>query len=196
MPPKFTLSFFPLPIWLGLWQGRVLGMPGYKLVSGLSQGMLARIRVVATMGDLSRTGCEVAWAVGHVSVWGLPNSSAAKIALPNQSILGLIGMHLCRPLVVRSGQCVGAADDGLSCTLQHYTSDADGLCTRLIKPKVMEGTVAAQDEFFRSECHPYPQFSLAYLPPATQASWHFPSQVLWRLPGNPTHYSQPLSLLL
>ncbi|KAK2509971.1 hypothetical protein MC885_004342, partial [Smutsia gigantea] len=32
----------------------------------------------------------------------------------------------------------------------HYTSDADGLCTRLIKPKVMEGTVAAQDEFFRS----------------------------------------------
>ncbi|KAB1257135.1 Tyrosine-protein kinase CSK [Camelus dromedarius] len=34
--------------------------------------------------------------------------------------------------------------------LQHYTSDADGLCTRLIKPKVMEGTVAAQDEFFRS----------------------------------------------
>lgn len=35
---------------------------------------------------------------------------------------------------------------------QHYTTDADGLCTRLIKPKVMEGTVAAQDEFSRSEC--------------------------------------------
>lgn len=34
--------------------------------------------------------------------------------------------------------------------VEHYTSDADGLCTRLIKPKVMEGTVAAQDEFFRS----------------------------------------------
>lgn len=34
---------------------------------------------------------------------------------------------------------------------QHYTTDADGLCTRLIKPKVMEGTVAAQDEFSRSE---------------------------------------------
>lgn len=43
----------PLPVWLGLWQGRVLGMPGYRLVSGLSQGMLARTRVVATMGDLS-----------------------------------------------------------------------------------------------------------------------------------------------
>ncbi|XP_020850180.1 tyrosine-protein kinase CSK [Phascolarctos cinereus] len=34
--------------------------------------------------------------------------------------------------------------------VEHYTSDADGLCTRLIKPKVMEGTVAAQDEFSRS----------------------------------------------
>lgn len=34
---------------------------------------------------------------------------------------------------------------------QHYTKDADGLCTRLIKPKVMEGTVAAQDEFSRSK---------------------------------------------
>ncbi|NXA33162.1 CSK kinase, partial [Eudromia elegans] len=37
--------------------------------------------------------------------------------------------------------------------VEHYTSDADGLCTRLIKPKVMEGTVAAQDEFSRSEWH-------------------------------------------
>lgn len=35
--------------------------------------------------------------------------------------------------------------------VQHYTKDADGLCTRLIKPKLMEGTVAAQDEFSRSE---------------------------------------------
>lgn len=34
---------------------------------------------------------------------------------------------------------------------QHYTKDADGLCTRLIKPKLEEGTVAAQDEFSRSE---------------------------------------------
>ncbi|KFU92401.1 Tyrosine-protein kinase CSK, partial [Chaetura pelagica] len=34
--------------------------------------------------------------------------------------------------------------------LVEYTTDADGLCTRLIKPKVMEGTVAAQDEFSRS----------------------------------------------
>ncbi|MEQ2289245.1 hypothetical protein AMECASPLE_031036, partial [Ameca splendens] len=34
--------------------------------------------------------------------------------------------------------------------VQHYTKDADGLCTRLIKPKLMEGTVAAQDEFSRS----------------------------------------------
>ncbi|KAL1781446.1 tyrosine-protein kinase CSK [Sigmodon hispidus] len=34
--------------------------------------------------------------------------------------------------------------------VEHYTTDADGLCTRLIKPKVMEGTVAAQDEFYRS----------------------------------------------
>ncbi|XP_013927645.1 PREDICTED: tyrosine-protein kinase CSK-like, partial [Thamnophis sirtalis] len=33
--------------------------------------------------------------------------------------------------------------------VEHYTSDADGLCTRLMKPKVMEGTVAAQDEFSR-----------------------------------------------
>nr|XP_028599273.1 tyrosine-protein kinase CSK isoform X2 [Podarcis muralis] len=33
--------------------------------------------------------------------------------------------------------------------VEHYTSDPDGLCTRLIKPKVMEGTVAAQDEFSR-----------------------------------------------
>ncbi|KAH0619883.1 hypothetical protein JD844_014269 [Phrynosoma platyrhinos] len=38
----------------------------------------------------------------------------------------------------------------LSIDEEHYTSDADGLCTRLIKPKVMEGTVAAQDEFSRS----------------------------------------------
>ncbi|XP_015683081.1 tyrosine-protein kinase CSK [Protobothrops mucrosquamatus] len=35
--------------------------------------------------------------------------------------------------------------------VEHYTSDADGLCTRLMKPKVMEGTVAAQDEFSRSK---------------------------------------------
>ncbi|XP_015248987.1 PREDICTED: tyrosine-protein kinase CSK [Cyprinodon variegatus] len=34
--------------------------------------------------------------------------------------------------------------------LQHYTKDADGLCTKLIKPKLEEGTVAAQDEFSRS----------------------------------------------
>ncbi|KAK2919747.1 tyrosine-protein kinase CSK isoform X1 [Channa argus] len=34
--------------------------------------------------------------------------------------------------------------------VEHYTKDADGLCTRLIKPKLMEGTVAAQDEFSRS----------------------------------------------
>uniref|UniRef100_A0A3Q2CM04 non-specific protein-tyrosine kinase n=1 Tax=Cyprinodon variegatus TaxID=28743 RepID=A0A3Q2CM04_CYPVA len=35
--------------------------------------------------------------------------------------------------------------------LQHYTKDADGLCTKLIKPKLEEGTVAAQDEFSRSK---------------------------------------------
>lgn len=34
--------------------------------------------------------------------------------------------------------------------VEHYTKDADGLCTRLLKPKLMEGTVAAQDEFSRS----------------------------------------------
>lgn len=34
---------------------------------------------------------------------------------------------------------------------QHYTNDADGLCTNLIKPKLMEGTVAAQDAFCRSK---------------------------------------------
>ncbi|XP_034443468.1 tyrosine-protein kinase CSK-like isoform X1 [Hippoglossus hippoglossus] len=33
--------------------------------------------------------------------------------------------------------------------VEHYTKDADGLCTKLIKPKVEEGTVAAQDEFSR-----------------------------------------------
>lgn len=40
--------------------------------------------------------------------------------------------------------------------LQHYTKDADGLCTRLIKPKLMEGTVAAQDEFSRSKSSLHP----------------------------------------
>ena len=35
--------------------------------------------------------------------------------------------------------------------LQHYTKDADGLCTKLIKPKLEEGAVAAQDEFSRSK---------------------------------------------
>ncbi|XP_005994145.1 tyrosine-protein kinase CSK [Latimeria chalumnae] len=40
--------------------------------------------------------------------------------------------------------------DNLMQLVEHYTKDADGLCTRLIKPKVMEGTVAAQDEFLRS----------------------------------------------
>ncbi|KAG8440307.1 hypothetical protein GDO86_006172 [Hymenochirus boettgeri] len=34
--------------------------------------------------------------------------------------------------------------------VEHYTNDADGLCTNLMKPKLMEGTVAAQDEFSRS----------------------------------------------
>lgn len=45
---------------------------------------------------------------------------------------------------------------------QHYTKDADGLCTRLIKPKVMEGTVAAQDEFSRSKLARH----------VTMAPWH------------------------
>ncbi|XP_069480605.1 tyrosine-protein kinase CSK isoform X2 [Ambystoma mexicanum] len=40
--------------------------------------------------------------------------------------------------------------DNLMQLVEHYTSDADGLCTRLVKPKLMEGTVAAQDEFSRS----------------------------------------------
>uniref|UniRef100_A0A667WMP0 Tyrosine-protein kinase n=1 Tax=Myripristis murdjan TaxID=586833 RepID=A0A667WMP0_9TELE len=35
--------------------------------------------------------------------------------------------------------------------VEHYTKDADGLCTKLIKPKLEEGTVAAQDEFSRSK---------------------------------------------
>uniref|UniRef100_H2V3G0 Tyrosine-protein kinase n=1 Tax=Takifugu rubripes TaxID=31033 RepID=H2V3G0_TAKRU len=38
----------------------------------------------------------------------------------------------------------------MSSVVTHYTKDADGLCTRLIKPKLEEGTVAAQDEFSRS----------------------------------------------
>lgn len=49
-------------------------------------------------------------------------------------------------------------------SLQHYTKDADGLCTRLIKPKLMEGTVAAQDEFSRSK--------------STQSSLHSPTGTL------------------
>ncbi|KAK1157886.1 tyrosine-protein kinase CSK [Huso huso] len=40
--------------------------------------------------------------------------------------------------------------DNLMQLVEHYTTDADGLCTKLIKPKLMEGTVAAQDEFSRS----------------------------------------------
>ncbi|XP_059496208.1 tyrosine-protein kinase CSK isoform X1 [Stegostoma tigrinum] len=40
--------------------------------------------------------------------------------------------------------------DNLMQLVEHYTMDADGLCTRLITPKLMEGTVAAQDEFSRS----------------------------------------------
>lgn len=48
-------------------------------------------------------------------------------------------------------------------SLQHYTKDADGLCTRLIKPKLMEGTVAAQDEFSRSKRAHYT---------ALQGHWH------------------------
>ena len=87
-------------------------------------------------------------------------------SLPKATRLG--GTSLCCPLVVRSEWCTGGAragPEGLPCALQHYTSDADGLCTRLIKPKVMEGTVAAQDEFFRSECHANPHPSLAHPPP-------------------------------
>uniref|UniRef100_UPI003AABC2F5 tyrosine-protein kinase CSK-like isoform X2 n=1 Tax=Centroberyx gerrardi TaxID=166262 RepID=UPI003AABC2F5 len=40
--------------------------------------------------------------------------------------------------------------DNLMQLVEHYTKDADGLCTKLIKPKLEEGTVAAQDEFSRS----------------------------------------------
>ncbi|XP_069837587.1 tyrosine-protein kinase CSK isoform X2 [Dendropsophus ebraccatus] len=40
--------------------------------------------------------------------------------------------------------------DNLMQLVEHYTNDADGLCTSLMKPKLMEGTVAAQDEFSRS----------------------------------------------
>ncbi|XP_043933126.1 tyrosine-protein kinase CSK [Protopterus annectens] len=40
--------------------------------------------------------------------------------------------------------------DNLMQLVEHYTKDADGLCTRLIKPKLVEGTVAAVDEFSRS----------------------------------------------
>uniref|UniRef100_A0A4W3IB46 Tyrosine-protein kinase n=1 Tax=Callorhinchus milii TaxID=7868 RepID=A0A4W3IB46_CALMI len=40
--------------------------------------------------------------------------------------------------------------DNLMQLVEHYTTDADGLCTRLITPKLMEGTVAARDEFSRN----------------------------------------------
>lgn len=49
-------------------------------------------------------------------------------------------LNVLKTLLILSNSCV-----------QHYTKDADGLCTRLIKPKLMEGTVAAQDEFSRSK---------------------------------------------
>ncbi|KAM8966964.1 LOW QUALITY PROTEIN: megakaryocyte-associated tyrosine-protein kinase-like [Pelodytes ibericus] len=37
--------------------------------------------------------------------------------------------------------------DNLIKLVAYYTNDADGLCTSLMKPKLMEGTEAAQDEF-------------------------------------------------
>ena len=49
--------------------------------------------------------------------------------------------------------------------MQHYTKDADGLCTKLIKPKLEEGTVAAQDEFSRSKTS---IFSLLHSEPITK----------------------------
>lgn len=61
--------------------------------------------------------------------------------------------------------------------LQHYTTDADGLCTRLIKPKVMEGTVAAQDEFSRSEW-PWPFPGSLGTPPDPPSLSLYPSPPL------------------
>lgn len=62
--------------------------------------------------------------------------------------------------------------------LQHYTTDADGLCTRLIKPKVMEGTVAAQDEFYRSEC-------------TRHLTSHLPTSLTWALCPYPRGLETP-----
>lgn len=80
------------------------------------------------------------------------------------------GQRAIRGLVLPPG---GTSEPGTAavsptppCSPQHYTTDADGLCTRLIKPKLMEGTVAAQDEFSRSEwpCHPLPSSALLGTP--------------------------------
>lgn len=110
----------------------------------------------------------VGWRGRQAVCLGLPNPARKWGALPPQS--NSTGWD--QPLLPSGGQirvvhrwCTGPGPEGLPCALQHYTSDADGLCTRLIKPKVMEGTVAAQDEFFRSECHPHTHPSLAHPPP-------------------------------
>lgn len=79
----------------------------------------------------------------------------------------------------------------LPCPLQHYTSDADGLCTRLIKPKVMEGTVAAQDEFFRSEWHPILSLHLPACLLLPRLLGIAPSQRLWR-PARVCTYDRPV----
>lgn len=140
------------------------------------------------MGHVLKSGASFTQALPEI---GIP-------PLPSQSWLGGVGWAYAAPWWSdRGGACARLVTACSAHPPQHYTSDADGLCTRLIKPKVMEGTVAAQDEFFRSECHPHPRSSLAYSP---LASLLLPgllgaalSQRLWRPPGSPTH-SSPISL--
>lgn len=105
--------------------------------------------MVAAMGDVPATRCGVAWAVGHVSKSGASLTEALPEigSSPAKATWGWVGQT---SATLWWSDLGNACEDRLPCPLQHYTSDADGLCTRLIKPKVMEGTVAAQDEFFRS----------------------------------------------
>ncbi|XP_038872925.1 tyrosine-protein kinase CSK-like [Salvelinus namaycush] len=61
-----------------------------------------------------------------------------------------LGSNLTLSLLSLSSPCPLPVLSLSSLCPQHYTKDADGLCTKLIKPKLEEGTVAAQDEFSRS----------------------------------------------
>lgn len=121
------------------------------------------------------------WAVGQVceALASLTPALPEIRIIPTQGTQGWVG----RASATLWWSDLGSACErlvSLLCPLQHYTSDADGLCTRLIKPKVMEGTVAAQDEFFRSEWHPIPSLHLPARLLLPRLLGIAPSQRLWR----------------